>query len=39
MCRFQLDAGPGKVESNVEFNSTMDRYVLNLVRSTMLKYL
>jgi hypothetical protein len=26
--RFELDTGPGKMESSVECNSTLDRYVL-----------
>lgn len=39
MCRFQLDVGPGTAESTVEFNSTLDRYELNLVRITLVSCL
>ena len=39
MCRPQLDVGLGKAESAVAFNPTLDRYVLNFVRSTLLSYL
>jgi hypothetical protein len=39
MCKFQLEVGPGKAESTAEFNSTLDRYVLNLARNTLMSCL